>query len=255
MRWKRWAIGLGALLASFVLVVLVEVQLARMGPRLDDQEGSRPEGLIVGDGKGGPIEIVWLGDSTTTGVGTDDVTEGMAHRTATAVSGELGRPVSLTVLGVSGAQVHEVLDDQLDALPATADVVVVSVGANDVTHLTRRPTFRSRYGELLDRVAELVPDADVVAVGVPDMGSVPRFLQPLRWIAGVRGDQLDDDVEAAAAQRDVAYVDLAGRTGGVFRSDPGAYFADDEFHPGPAGQEVWAAAVATELVTAARRSG
>lgn len=236
----------------FVVVLAVEVQLARMGAHLDDESGSRPDGLVIGAERSGqPFTMVWLGDSTSTGVGAEDFADSMAVRTAGSVGSAVDKPVSLTVLGVSGAQVHEVLDEQVGELSENTDLVLVSVGANDVTHLTRRPTFRHRYGRLVDAIADRAPEAAVVLVGVPDMGAVPRFLQPLRWVTGSRGDQLDDDVAALADRRGLRHVDLAAETGPVFRGDPSRYFADDDFHPNDEGHGVWADAVLDEAVAAA----
>ncbi len=231
-----------------VLVLAVQVQIARTGPRLDDEVGFRPRELRVG---GTPTStVVWLGDSTSTGVGVADVSESMAYRVAAAgADGAL-----LTILGRSGAQVHEVLDEQVPALrrllSRSSDPVriYVSIGANDVTALTRRPTFRGRYRELVRQVATIAPDAELVLVGIPDLGTAPRLPQPLRQIAGLRASQLDDDIEHLAEDIGAHHVDLASRTSGIFSSDPDRYFADDDFHPSAAGHAVWADAV-VESVT------
>lgn len=245
--------GICSLLA---VVLVVEVQLARAGTNLPDEDGSRPKGLVIGPNLSGtPVEVVWLGDSTTTGVGVADFADSMAHRTAQAASEELGRPVSLTILGVSGAQVEAVESEQVLGLSEVApDVVVISVGANDVTHLTRRPAFRDRYRGVLDAVASSAPEAEVVVVGIPDMGSVPRFLQPLRAVASARANQLDDDVRSAARRGGHAYVDLARETGPQFRRDPDRFFSADEFHPSIEGHALWAEAVGVKLIVAAQDS-
>ena len=240
----------GAVLLA-VLVLAVQVQLARTGPRLDDEVGFRPQELRVG---GSPAStVVWLGDSTSTGVGVDDVRDSMAHRVAaTRTDGAL-----LTILGRSGAQVHEVLDEQVPALrrllarsvdPVT---IYISIGANDVTALTRRPTFRGRYRELVREIATIAPDADLVLVGIPDMGTAPRLPQPLRQIAGLRASQLDDDIAHLAADVGVHHVDLAARTSATFSSDPDRYFSADDFHPSAAGHAVWAEAVVESVAASA----
>lgn len=252
-RLRRLLVAGVVLGAVLTVVVVVEVQLARSGPRLEDEKGARPKGLVIGPDRPGPtLHIVWLGDSTTTGVGVEDFADSMAFHTSEDASEVLSRPVSLTVLGVSGAQVHEVVDEQVAGIAdIPADVVVISVGANDVTHLTRRPPFRSNFRKLLDRVAELAPEAEVVVVGIPDMGSVPRFEQPLRSIAGLRASQLNDDVRSAARDATHQYADLADETGPLFRRDPERYFAGDQFHPSISGHALWAEAARGEVIAAA----
>lgn len=227
-----------------LVVLAVEVQMARTGDRLDDEDGFRPDRLVVRPGPD-PLRVVWLGDSTATGVGADDVTESMAHRVTARIA---DGPVTLTVLARSGAQVHEVIDDQLPLLQATdADLVFVSIGANDVTALTRDPTFRSRYGRMVTTIEELARGAEVVLVGIPDIGTAPRLAVPLRQIAGWRAAQLDDEIAQVARERGHRYVDLADRTGHIFSSDPDRYFAGDGYHPSAAGHEVWADAVVASL--------
>lgn len=227
--------------------------MARTAPRLDDEIGHRPvEATVSGEDVGstdGAVRVVWLGDSTSTGVGSPRLTGSMAHRVATMRHDA----ALLTILGVSGAQVHEVVDDQLpDLLERVADgdvpdVVYVSIGANDVTALTRRPTFRDQYGTMIDGIESAVPDAEVVLVGIPDMGTAPRLPVPLRQIAGVRAAQLDDVIGDLADGAGLHHVDLAGRTSRTFSSDPGRYFSLDDFHPSPEGHRVWAEAVVDSL--------
>ena len=227
-----------------LVVLAVEVQMARTGDRLDDEDGFRPDRLVVRSGPD-PLRVVWLGDSTATGVGADDVTETMAHRVTARVT---DGPVTLTVLARSGAQVHEVIDDQLPLLQAAdADLVFVSIGANDVTALTREPTFRTRYQRMVATIEELARDAEVVLVGIPDIGTAPRLAVPLRQLAGLRGAQLDDEIAQVARERGHPHVDLAERTGDIFASDPDRYFAADDYHPSAAGHEVWADAVVASL--------
>ena len=242
------------LLGALVLVVLllaVQVQLARTGPRLDDEVGVRPRELRVG-GQAART-VVWLGDSTSTGVGVDDVRDSMAHRVAAARPGG----ATFTILGRSGAQLHEVLDEQVPALrrlvgrSADPVTIYVSIGANDVTALTRRPTFRARYRQLVREIATIAPDAELVLVGIPDMGTAPRLPVPLRQVAGLRASQLDDDIEHLAADVGVHHVDLADRTSGIFSSDPDRYFSADDFHPSADGHQVWADAVVESVAGSA----
>ena len=230
-------------------VLGVEVVLALRAPRLADEEGERPVRRTVRPGDD-PLHVLWLGDSTSTGVGADDFADSMAFRVAEGLTVE---PVVLTVLGRSGDQVH---DEQLPALVAgvapggelgTVDVVLVSIGANDVTALTRAPTFRSRYRRMVDVIRATVPGAELHLVGIPDMGTAPRLPVPLRQLAGVRAAQLDDVVADVADERGVDYVDLAGPTSGTFSSDPDRYFSGDDFHPSGDGHGVWAAAVLASL--------
>ncbi|MGK2930641.1 MAG: SGNH/GDSL hydrolase family protein [Acidimicrobiales bacterium] len=246
---RRSLVITAAVVLAPVLVLGVQVQVARTGDRLDDEIGFRPTDLTVRPGDE-PIGVVWLGDSTASGVGTDEVGSSMAYRvTETVTTG----PATLSILGVSGAQVHEVLDDQLDQLTERVadglvpDLVFISIGANDVTALTRRPTFEDRYDSLVRRIVLTAPRAEIVLVGIPDMGTAPRIPVPLRQLAGVRAAQLDGVIADIADSHGLHHVDLAGRTSRTFSSDPDRYFAGDGFHPSADGHEVWADAVVDSI--------
>ncbi len=233
-------IALAAVPAAVALVLGVEVQLARTGPDLEDDTPLRHDGRI-GGGAGPGLRMVWLGDSTAAGVGASGADLAIPRRVAAG----LDRPVELTSLAVSGDRVSDVVEDQLPGLAARdPDVVLVSIGANDVVHLTSRADFRSGYDDL---VAAIPAGTLLVLLGVPDMGAPPRFLQPLRGIASLRGRQLDGVSVDVARDSGAVYVDIAGETGPTMRSDTDRYFAADRYHPSDAGYALWADAVLRQL--------
>jgi lysophospholipase L1-like esterase len=227
----------GLILVSGV-VLAVEARLARTGPGLPVAAPLALDTTIGNSGPAGtPLRMLWLGDSTAAGVGASGPDGALPRQ----VASRLGRPVQLTVLAISGAQVEDVIEKQLPKVTALdPDVVFLSIGANDVVHFTSKDSFTSRYRRLLDQLGT----TPVIALGVPDMGAAPRFAQPLRAIAGWRGRALDGRIRGEVAGRDaVKYVDIAGRTGPVMRRDPDRYFALDQYHPNEAGYGLWADAV------------
>jgi lysophospholipase L1-like esterase len=236
---RRGGLTVAGLVAGTAIVLVVEIQLARSGGRLPHME-------LVLDRPGAGRRLVWLGDSTAAGVGAS----GSSAALPSQVEDGLGAPDgSLAVLAVSGARAADVLADQVPKVAGLRpDVVLISVGANDTVHLTGRGAFRHTYEEL---VRALPPGVPVVLLGVPDMGAIPRFAQPLRAVAGWRGRNLDAEVRRVAGATGAVYADIAGPTGPLFRRHPGRYFAADDFHPSDAGYGLWADAVLTVL----RREG
>lgn len=221
---------------TLVLVLAVEAALATLGPR-------PPDAPDIGRARPvdpGAARVVWLGDSTAAGVGVVEADETLPIQVAGTVAARV------EVLARSGARVSDVVADQLPRLDGASDVIFVSVGANDVTHLTSRRDFESRYADLL---AGLPESADVVLLGIPDMGSIPRLAQPLRYVAGARGSELDEVVADLAERTGATYVDIAGFTGPAFRADPDRNFSTDNYHPSAEGYALWA-----DAVSRARRS-
>ncbi len=233
-------IGVVAMPIAALTVLGAEVQLARLGPDLPDDTPFDHDGRI-GTGPGTPLRMVWLGDSTAAGVGASDADHAIPRQVALG----LDRPVVLTGLAVSGDRVADVVDDQAGRLrDLRPDVVLVSVGANDAVHLTSRADFRRGYDEL---IAAVPAGTLIVLLGVPDMGAPPRYLQPLRGIAGFRGRQIDGVSQAVARDNGAVYVDIAGETGPTTRSDTSRYLAADRYHPSDEGYALWAAAVLDQL--------
>ncbi|MEQ1785891.1 MAG: SGNH/GDSL hydrolase family protein [Acidimicrobiales bacterium] len=237
-------LALAPVLAAAVLAG--EVQLARRGPDLPDDTPLVHDGRLgpVATATAPPLRMVWLGDSTAAGVGASDADHAIPRRVAEA----LERSVELTSLAISGDRVADVVADQIDQLDGLhPDVVLVSIGANDVVHLSSRADFRRGYDAL---VAAVPAGAMLVILGVPDMGAPDRYLQPLRSIAALRGRQLDEVSRAVARDHEAVYVDIAGETGPRMRADRSRYFAADRYHPSDDGYALWASAVLEELVPA-----
>lgn len=190
-----------------------------------------------GPADGVPLRVVVMGDSTSTGVGTRRV--GQTY--AAALGRRLARrgPVEVLVTGRAGARAADVLRDQLPAaLDAQPDLVLLIVGANDVTHVTPTPALRHSIRQILDALTGI----PTVVAGAPEFGIVPSIGQPLRGLASWRGHRVTAVIRGVARKRPgVRFVDLGRLTGPVFGADPAKAFAADQFHPSPDGYAFWTA--------------
>jgi lysophospholipase L1-like esterase len=227
--------GLGALGAAMFGVLLTEAKLAR---RLIGQpfgkEGPGGEG-IYGAGPGEPLTVAMLGDSSAVGLGADHPSQTPGAVLATGLAAISGRPVRLLVKAVVGAE-SAALDDQVTALLSEQpdpDVVVIMIGANDVTH-RRKPADAVRF--LVTAVTRLrEAGAEVVVATCPDLGSIEPIAFPLRHLARRYSRQL-------AAAQTIGVVEAGGRTvslgdllGAEFAARPSEMFSSDRFHPSAAG--------------------
>jgi lysophospholipase L1-like esterase len=242
--------------AAVIGLVLVEVVLAGRGPVLTEFDPGLADGRVDPPGPPdlpgpagpsgpagaaasttAPLRVTWIGDSTAAGVGASSADASVSREVARRLADALDRPIELQVVAVSGARVADVVATQVAQVDPDADVVFVSVGANDTTHLTSSGAFAEQYRAMLDA---LPVGAVVVSLGVPDIGSVTRLAQPLRAIAGWRGSSYDAVVAEEAARAGATRVDLAAGTGPAFRADPDLLLAADHYHPSDAGYRVWA---------------
>ena len=246
--------GIGLAGAGFVALLRQEARAARR--RVEAR--SRTEDPPSGDGVYGrspkhrrqqPLVFAVLGDSSAVGLGVERAAETPGVQIAAALAELSDSPIRLVRLAVSGS-VSADLADQVDrALLEQPDVVLIMIGANDVTSRAR-PAEAVR--QLADAVHRLVAAGSEVVVGTcPDLGTIRPVSQPLRTMARRWSRQL-------AAAQTIAVVEAGGRTvslgsvlGPSFATDH-SLFSDDEFHPSAAG---YAAAAAVLLPSVADALG
>ncbi|WP_299033141.1 SGNH/GDSL hydrolase family protein [uncultured Pseudokineococcus sp.] len=241
--------GLAAAGALAVGVVVVEAQLARrtvgqpFGTAGPDADG------VYGAGPGRLLAVGVIGDSSADGLGAQTPEQTPGAIVATGLAAVAGRRVRLVNRAVVGAGSRD-LDAQVDRLLAAVprpDVVVVMVGANDVTGRVRPADAARTLGEAVVRLR--AAGAEVVVGTCPDLGAVEPVAQPLRSIARRWARDL-------AAAQTVAVVEAGGRSvslgdllGPEFTAAPEELFSADRFHPSPAGYARAAAALLPAVCT------
>lgn len=204
----------------------------------------------------GPVHLVGLGDSVMAGKNCD--CDGITAGLAAALQGDWKVPVSQVNLGESGATTEDLLDD-LTNDPRTmsevtkADVVVVIIGANDLTddldtwrrtgcgrscYLPHTQRMQTRLSKILARITNLeagrpftlVVDGywNILADGriALKQGGWPQ----LSWSRAVTA-AVDSAIEDAATADGGRYVELRS----VFTDAPDRLLADDGDHPNAAG--------------------
>ncbi|MBA3757304.1 SGNH/GDSL hydrolase family protein [Candidatus Saccharibacteria bacterium] len=187
-------------------------------------------------GSGQPLTFVVLGDSTSAGQG-GNYTTGIAQSSAEYLA--KSNTVTFYNFSVSGARINDVLNKQWPkAESLKPNVVLVSAGANDVTGRTSLKKVSIDFDKLINKIIEANCDSKIVLTGSPDMGSIPRLVQPLRALAGTRSESLNKVVDKLVKKYEIIRAPIAEKTGPAFRKDR-FLFAIDKFHPNDAGYQVW----------------
>ena len=241
------AVALAIVLLAAVLGAEILLALRRDYLPTDDplELGGR-----FGPRHGDALRFVVLGDSTAAGLGAGDPAGAYATVLAERLAAELKRPVRLHAFGVSGARVADVASEQVPRVAALEpDLVFVAIGANDVTHVTPLREVREDMATIVGELERT--GARVVVAGPPHMGAL-AWHQPLRYVAYLRGRQVADAIEDAAAARGASVVQLAKETGHFFAEEPETHFSEDEFHPSATGYRRWADAIFPVLIEALR---
>lgn len=198
-------------------------------------------------GSGPVLTYAVLGDSTAVGQG-GEYEEGIAVSTACFMAKD--HEVRFQNFAVSGARAVDVLREQTEQAAALRpDVVLLAVGANDVTRLTSLDDLRSAMAKIIDKLHAANPAVEIIATGAPAMGSVPRFPWPVSAIAALRTKQVNEVIIELAKEKDITFAPIAAETGPIFSRHP-ELFAQDLFHPNTKGYNVWVP-VLNKAITAA----
>lgn len=163
--------------------------------RLAEPEGAR-EGII---GQGKVLSLLIVGDSAAAGVGVntqDDALVGAilselqdqfeVHWKLQAKTGDTSSQVTKAV---------QALDQQ------HYDVVVTSVGVNDVTKLMPADIWITKQQRLYDLIDQKFKPSLVIAAGVPPMNLFPALPNPLAWLFGQYAKKMNQALAKMVAKR------------------------------------------------------
>jgi lysophospholipase L1-like esterase len=230
-------------IAAIVLGPILLLQgrrVRRTVPLLPEPEGPR-EGV---SGSGPPLRLLVLGDSAAAGVGVPTQADALAGQLVAALSDSF--QVRWSLIARTGATTQTALE-QLQKIEAQAfDVVVTSLGVNDVTSGRSLIDWRCLQGELAALLRSKFQAQHVLLSGLPPMHKFPALPQPLRWYIGSRAKQFDSALEALANTGSGCEFVKLGYTMDT------QLMAADGFHPGPTIYALWGADIARRIK--ARRS-
>ncbi len=208
-------------------------RVRRDTPVLPEPPG--PRAGTTGDGR--RLGLLVVGDSAAAGVGAAHQEEALLGKLLENLGRD--RRVDWRLHARTGATTASTLASLRDAEPANCDLVVTSLGVNDVTSGVGRARWRRQQAALRDLLRDRFGARLIVNCGLPPMHGFPALPQPLRWYLGRRATALDRVLES----------DVAGEPGAAYLSlrfgDATSGMARDGFHPGPAIYAEWAARAAT----------
>jgi lysophospholipase L1-like esterase len=227
--------GIGALGAAAYGLLLTEVKMARkLIGRPFGNAGPGGDGRY-GDFPGDPIQLIMLGDSTSVGLGADQGRETPGAVLAAGLAPIAGRPVEVRMFGRVGGQSWELEGQTTRALDEDPkpDVVVIMVGANDVTHRVSPQDAVRALGAAVRRLREA--GVEVVVGTCPDLGTIQEIRRPLRYVAQRLSRQLAAAQTIAVVEAGGSSVSLADLLADEFATHRLEMFAKDRFHPSATG--------------------
>jgi lysophospholipase L1-like esterase len=193
-------------------------------------------------GRGAPLRFLAIGDSIIAGVGARRVERSTVVHVARFMSGRLACQINWHVSGMIGAGARRVRRDVVPQLPAQPfDVILVSVGVNDVLKLERSGRFRRQLLKLLHDLRKHSPHAVIGYLGLPPLHEFPKLRRPLRWLVGFRVRRFD-----VVAREALGRVPNAVHIPVHFSPRPDM-FSDDGLHPSESSQRRLAKIIAGAL--------
>ena len=215
-------------LVLFPLLIYQGLKVKRETPRLPEPPGDR-EGFA---GNGPELRLLIIGDSAAAGVGASHQNTALSGRLVDALRQDFS--VRWKLVAKTGNKIRDVLAQLELATKEKYDVVITSVGVNDVTGGTSRTAWLASHERLIKTIESKHEANHIILSSVPPMHLFPALPQPLRWYIGVRADRLNDSLKSFVARH--AGCELASLS---FPFET-KYMAPDGFHPAPPAYTLWA---------------
>ena len=222
----------------FPFVLPQAIRVRNNAPRFPGAGGPK-EGAT---GEGPPLKLLAVGDSIIAGVGAESLSKALVGQTAAWLADQLACRIDWTARGSIGADSNKILPRLVPSLPEPeADVILLSVGVNDVTGLTRLSRWQRNLNDLLVALHRHSPRATVAVAGIPPLKGFPLLPQPLRAIFGLRGDIFDKASRKAVLRHPFAvYIPLD------FDPTPDKFSADG-YHPSEKSYREFGLMMATQI--------
>jgi len=193
-------------------------------------------------GKGKPINVLILGDSSAAGVGVDTIEQSLGGHLLRLLSEKTGRPVSIRICGNNSATSAQIRDHVLPNLePVEYDFISLNIGTNDAKNFHRGSRFCKDFGGLIYALRARFPETKIIWGGVIDLAKAPTLPSPLNWILGVRSRIIDGNGRILCEERGV----LAPLSKWQAIKEN---FSKDGFHASSLGYERWADELAEYIV-------
>ena len=194
------------------------------------------------DGKGAPIRLLVIGDSTVASVGVERLEETFGFAIAKAMHERTGRTVHWRSAGNNSASSGQLRDHVVPHLPHDAYThVLLSAATNDMKNFHLMSRFKREFGTLLYALRTRFAHAHIVWTPIADMRKFPALAPQLGRVLAARASLINDMGTRLCRER------------GVTAAEPFPIvsvhgFARDGFHPDGDGYKAWARFLAPQLL-------
>ncbi len=174
------------LLPLFPVFFLQALYTKRKARKLPD--AGPPHSGVFGS-KQVSFQLVGFGDSVIAGTGLSRAEQSLTAKIGQQIQKKTGQSVKWFSSGTNGDKLRDLLARVDDISSAGNNLIVVSVGVNDVTRLTSIREWRENLGVLINILRSRCDR--LVFVGLPPMETFPLLPSPLCWFLGLRASMLN----------------------------------------------------------------
>ncbi|WP_180160839.1 SGNH/GDSL hydrolase family protein [Acinetobacter sp. YH01004] len=228
--------------ATLALIPALVIQGSRVKKntiRLPEAEGAR-EGIT---GQGQTLSLLILGDSAAAGVGVAHQNDALLGAVISALQHQY--QVHWRLEAQSGDTTSQVIQKTKKLVNQKYDVVVTSVGVNDVTRLMSAQTWIKQQQHFYQLIQAKFQPELIIATSVPPMHLFPALPNPLSWLFGQYAKQMNLQLEKMIAQQeDMQWIEYDIRKYQSMNLE----MAKDGFHPSKEIYQIWGKEVSDRIL-------
>lgn len=228
-----------ATLALFPALLIQGNRVKKNTIRLSEAEGAR-DGIT---GQGQTLTLLILGDSAAAGVGVVHQNDAVLGAVVSALQHQY--QVHWRLEAQSGDTTSQVIQKTQKMVNQKYDVVVTSVGVNDVTRLMSARTWIKQQQQFYQLIQAKFQPELIIATGVPPMHLFPALPNPLSWLFGQYAKQMNLQLEKMVSkQKDMQWIEYDIQK----YQSMNLKMAKDGFHPSKEIYQIWGKEVADRIL-------
>ena len=228
-----------ATLALFPALLIQGNRVKKNTIRLSEAEGAR-DGIT---GQGQTLTLLILGDSAAAGVGVVHQNDALLGAVVSALQHQY--QVHWRLEAQSGDTTSQVIQKTQKMVNQKYDVVVTSVGVNDVTRLMSARTWIKQQQQFYQLIQAKFQPELIIATGVPPMHLFPALPNPLSWLFGQYAKQMNFQLKKMIVkQKDMQWIEYDIQKYQSMNLE----MAKDGFHPSKEIYQIWGKAVADRIL-------
>lgn len=209
-------------------------------PKLPEPQGAR----MGVEGEGDSLTLFIVGDSAAAGVGVEQQQDALLGQLVMQLAPQYC--VNYQLIATTGHTTLDCLADLQRFEPTPVDVVLTSLGVNDLTSGKSIAQFKHHQQQLVHCLRKRFSAQHIILSGMPPMHQFFALPQPLRWIIGNRAQSFDATIQTLAREEGTLYLPVVSSTNK-------GEMATDGFHPSASVYQAWAA-VAANLINSELRA-